>query len=270
MRRNLLYMPLLAAVLLFASGSSCSNKHFTPETPDTPDAPVTPGKYKPVMGAVTEINTTCKEPSGICLAPKGDGFLVASDDDGIHHVTWTGTTTNFYNGKFDCEGVTIDPKTKDVYYVVENKQEVHRLVAPDYKKDELICIISDVGLGTNDGLEGITWYKDGSLLIGNQKKPVVLITYSLTKGETSRYDLSSGSLKEIADLCYDSVRDVLWIADSKNRTINLCDTKGNVVETYSVSFIDNAEGLCVDHSSNCIWVCDDTTGKIYKISFTNL
>ena len=196
-------MPLLAAVLLFASGSSCSNKHFTPETPDTPDAPVTPGKYKPVMGAVTEINTTCKEPSGICLAPKGDGFLVASDDDGIHHVTWTGTTTNFYNGKFDC------------------KQEVHRLVAPDYKKDELICIISDVGLGTNDGLEGITWYKDGSLLIGNQKKPVVLITYSLTKGETSRYDLSSGSLKEIADLCYDSVRDVLWIADSKNRTINL-------------------------------------------------
>lgn len=261
MRRNLIYFPLLAAALILAPGSSCSHKHFTPEKDEV--------IYKPIMGEHTIVNTTCEEPSGICLAPNGDGFLVASDQDGIHHITWNGTTTNFYNGKFDCEGVTIDPQTKDVYYVVERKQEVHRLVAPDYKKDELICVINE-GLGTNDGLEGITWYKDRTLLIGNQKKPVVLIKYSLDKGEISRRDLSSGPLKEIADLCYDPVRDVLWIADSKSRTINLCNLNGDLLQSYSVSFIDNGEGVYVDHAHSCIWVSDDTTSKIYKINFTNL
>ena len=270
MRRNLIYLTLMATVFAFASGSSCSSKHFSTEILETPDTDVTPENYKPVMGNYSEIKTTCREPSGLCLAPNGDGFLVASDENGIYHVAWSGKTTDFYNGKFDCEGVTIDPKTKDVYYVVENKQEVHRLVAPDYKKDELLCIISDIGLGTNDGLEGITWYKDRTLMIGNQKKPVVLIHHSLDKGEVKRYDLSLSSLKEIADLCYDPVRDVLWIADSKSRTINLCTTEGKVMATYSVSFIDNGEGIYVDHAHSCIWVCDDTTGKIYKISFTGL
>ncbi len=264
MRHSRTLLAILAASLVLAAGSACSHKHLTPETPDTPE------NYRPVMGNYSEINTTCSEPSGLCLAPNGDGFLVASDANGIHHVTWTGATTSFYNSKIDCEGVTIDPKTKDVYYVFENKQEVHRLVAPDYKKDELLYVVKDVGLGTNDGLEGITWYKDNTLLIGNQKKPVVLITYSLEKGETGRKDLTGSSLMEIADLCYDPVRNVLWIADSKSRTINLCTTEGKVMATYSVSFIDNGEGIYVDHAHSCIWVCDDTTGKIYKINFTNL
>ena len=264
MRVNKLILTLAAAVLI-AAVSSCSHKHLSPESSlDTPE------NYKPVMGNYSEINTTCEEPSGLCLAPDGNGFLVASDANGIYHVTWTGATAGFHNGKFDCEGVTIDPKTKDVYYIIENKQEVHRLVAPDYKKDELICVISDVGLGTNDGLEGITWYKDRTLLIGNQKKPVVLIKYSLDKGEISRRDLSSGPLKEIADLCYDPVRNVLWIADSKSRTINLCNLNGDLLQSYSVSFIDNGEGVYVDHAHSCIWVSDDTTSKIYKINFTNL
>lgn len=264
MRVNKLILTLAAAVLI-AAVSSCSHKHLSPESsPDTPE------NYKPVMGNYSEINTTCEEISGLCLAPNGDGFLAASDENGINHITWKGITTDFYNGHFDCEGVTIDPKTKDVYYIIENKQEVHRLVAPDYKKDELICVISDVGLGTNDGLEGITWYKDRTLLIGNQKKPVVLIKYSLDKGEISRRDLSSGPLKEIADLCYDPVRNVLWIADSKSRTINLCNLNGDLLQSYSVSFIDNGEGVYVDHAHSCIWVSDDTTSKIYKINFTNL
>lgn len=99
---------------------------------------------------------------------------------------------------------------------------------------------------------------------------MVLIRYSLDKGEISRRDLSSTSLKEIADLCYDPVRDVLWIADSKNRTINLCNLNGDVIQSYGVPFIDNGEGLYVDHTHNCIWVSDDTTSKIYRISFSNL
>ena len=222
------------------------------------------------MGEVSDIDTTCPELSGLCLAPDGKGFLAASDANGVHHVSWTGETTDFFvqEGWFDCEGVTVDPKTKDVYYAFETKQEVRRLSYPDYDDAELVCIIEDVGLGTNNGLEGITWYKDRTFFIGNQYDPILLIRYSLDKGELSRKELTG--LSEIAELCYDPMRDVLWISDSNKRTINLCTVEGEILAIYPIPFIDNGEGLCVDHAHSCIWVSDDTTSKIYRISFKGL
>ena len=63
---------------------------------------------------------------------------------------------------------------------------------------------------------------------------------------------------------------MLWIADSEQHNINLCTTDGDVLMTYPVPFIDNGESLYVDHVNDCIWVGDDTTSKIYKISFYGL
>ena len=225
--------------------------------------------YRPVMGKVEEVQTTCPEVSGLCLAPDGAGMLAASDENGVYRVSWTGETTEFYTEKeLDCEGVTIDPVTKDVYYIVEGVQELRRLAAPDYKEPELLFVLRDAGFGTNSGLEGITWYKDGILLIGNQMEPNLLVRYSLSDGELSRRVLTDTD--EIADLYYDPVRDVLWIADSERRTINVCTLEGDVLVSYPVPFIDNGEGLYVDHARGCVWVGDDTTSKLYRISFGNL
>ena len=225
--------------------------------------------YRPVMGEVETVRTTAPEVSGVCPSPDGKGLLVASDEDGIYQVSLSGETLPFYiEDGMDCEAVTIDPKTRDVYYVVEGKQEVRRLKAPKYKKSELLYVLKDAGYGTNSGLEGLTWYQDGTLLVGNQDSPNLLVTYSLKKGEISRRVLTD--TKEIADLCYDPVRDVLWIADSDARTINLCTLEGDVLKSFPVPFIDNGEGLYVDHENQCIWVGDDTTSKLYKIHFSNL
>ena len=228
---------------------------------------VSPSAYMPKMGSYTTLNTTCPEVSGLCLAPDGSGLLAASDERGVYHISWDGQTTEFYTeNHMDCEGVTIDPATGDVYFVVERKQEVNRLPAP-YKKPELLGVISEVGLLTNDGLEAVTYYKNGTLLVGNQRKPVRLMRFA--NGQViDRHDLTG--VTEIADLCYDPVHDVLWIADSEERTINLCTLDGEVMATWNVPFIDNGESICIDHERSCIWVGDDTTSKIYRINFENL
>ncbi|MCR5352466.1 MAG: histidine-type phosphatase [Bacteroidales bacterium] len=224
----------------------------------------------PVMGEATIVQTSCPEVSGLSLRPDGDGLLAASDENGLYSIDWNGETNPFFVTKtwMDCEAVTMDPQTRDVYYVVEGKQEVRRLRGPNYDKSELITVISEVGMGTNSGLEAITWAGDGILLIGNQANPSRLFRYSLRDGILARTDLTC--VDDISDLYYDPVRDRLWIADSERRTVEYCTPEGEVLATYPVPFIENGEGLYVDHAHQCIWVGDDTTSRLYKISFSNL
>ena len=44
--------------------------------------------------------------------PDGSGFIAASDENGVYHVSWTGETVPLYVSDkwLDCEGVTIDPE----------------------------------------------------------------------------------------------------------------------------------------------------------------
>lgn len=262
MRSSFLCAALAAAALL-CTANSCGNGKQLPGQPVN--------SYKPVMGAYTTVDTSCPEVSGLCLAPDGNGLLAASDENGVYRISFSGETTPLYVEKrgLDCEGVTADPETGDVYFVVERRQELRRLRAPEYKESELLTTITDVGYRTNSGLEAITWLGDGTLLLGNQDKPRLLIRYSLTEGITGRTEIQEG-IKDISDLCYDPVRKALWIADSELRTINLCTLEGKVLATYPVPFIDNGEGLCVDHARQCIWVGDDTTNKLYRIQFDQL
>ena len=225
--------------------------------------------YRPVMGEVTTIQTTVPEVSGLCAAPAGDGMLAASDDNGVYHVAWDGTTTEFFNSHMDCEGVTIDPETKDVYFIVERRQEVRRLKSPGHNDSELLTTIKDVGYRTNSGLEGVTFYKDGTVLVGNQANPVLLMCYS-PKEDKMLWQKELDFTSEIADLYYDSVRDMLWVADSERHEFYLCTAGGEKLATYPMPDIDNGEGLFVDHANGCIWIGDDTTSKIYRISFKGL
>ena len=226
------------------------------------------------MGGYTTISTTGIQGfSGICLAPDGSGFIAASDRGGVYKVSFSGEATPLYvetaGFGLDCEGVTLDPATGDVYFVLEReKQEVRRVKAPDYSESEVLAVINE---GTfNSGLEAITWMGDGTLMVGNQANPCLLLRLSATDGSIISRREITGGITDISDLCYDSERNALWIADSETKTINLCDLNGNVQKSYSMSFIDNGEGLFVDRERQCIWVSDDTTANIYKISFSNL
>ena len=228
------------------------------------------------MGGYTTISTTGIEGfSGICLAPDGSGFIAASDRGGVYKVSFSGEASTLYvetaGYGLDCEGVTVDPATGDVYFVLEReKQEVRQVRAPEYSESEVLAVITEVSSSSNSGLEAITWMGDGTLMVGNQANPRLLLRLSATDGSiVSRTEITTG-ITDISDLCYDPVRNALWIPDSELRTINLCTLEGKVIASYPVPFIDNGESLYVDRDHQCIWVGDDTTSKLYKISFKNL
>ena len=105
------------------------------------------------MGGYTTLSTTGIQGfSGICLAPDGSGFIAASDRGGVYKVSFSGEATPLYvetdGFGLDCEGVTLDSATGDVYLVLEREKQ-------------------EVRMG------------DGTLMVGNQANPCLLLRITL-------------------------------------------------------------------------------------------
>ena len=124
----------------------------------------------------------------------------------------------------------------------------------------------------NSGMEGITWYK-GDLYVGSQSGATLWrYTVSGTKKWKKQLGSIAPGIQEVGDLFYDSQTDLLWVADSEAHKLFVFDGEATKLKAiYDVSFIGNAESVCVDHARKCVWVGDDgSTSKIYKIAFTGL
>ena len=81
-------------------------------------------------------------------------------------------------------------------------------------------------------------------------------------GETSQ-------IEEVAGLFYDAKKDWLWVTDSDAAKLFIFSVgEFDLLASYDVSFIDNAESICVDRAHNCVWVgSDEDSPRLYKISF---
>ena len=111
------------------------------------------------------------------------------------------------------------------------------------------------------------YYKDDILLVGSQQD-ANLWQYRKDGTMISKISLSSFA-SEIAGLCYEPQEDLLWVADSKKAMIFICTVEGELLASYPVPFIDNAESVCVDRERNCIWVgSDEDATRLYKIDFS--
>ena len=138
------------------------------------------------------------------------------------------------------EGITVDPATEDIYLAIEGEQKVCRLEAPDYE--------------------------DGIVFIGSQRE-ANLWQYKLDGTMVSKISLSDFA-SEIAGLCYDPEGNWLWITDSNRAKLYVCTVEGELLATYDLSGIENAESVCVDRDRNCVWIgSDEEFPKLFRYSF---
>lgn len=223
----------------------------------------------PVKGAYEKYTVKMQELSGLCLHTDGSFLWGVGDQGVLAKVGFDASMEKVYGKGIDMESVTIDPQTNDLYLGCEPNY-VYRIPAPDYNTHEEVFRVEEAKGYGNSGIEGISWYKDGLILVGTQVG-AYMWAYRLDGTPVWRKSMGTVALgmKEIADICYDPVKDQIWIIDSETQSIYLFN--GDATEhlaTYKVSYGGNCESLYIDYANNCIWMADDTDeSKLFKIEF---
>lgn len=195
--------------------------------------------------------------------------------------------------KRDLEAVCVDRTTGDIYLGQERKTEnkkdehpliyagnsIYKLAAPDYIEESLIVSFDDSLIQPNNSaIEGLTILDNGHFLVGREGSRIkkgtftpALIEWSADEGIIAVKEMPD-SLMQVADVVYDKERKNLWITDSDIRKqLYLCSMEGEILSTYDIPFINNAEAICIDRSRSCIWIgSDEKPSKLYRIQFDNL
>lgn len=222
----------------------------------------------PVIGEYKVYSVDINELSGLCMN-KDKTYLLSCGDKGvIKSISFNGETQDIWTMASDMEGITSDPTTGDVYLAIEGLQEVHKLAAPAFSSQTRVFAVKDAvdGYYDNSGLEAVEYYEDGVLFVGSQKG-ANLWQYDLDGTMLSNVSLSSFA-SEIAGLCYEPETGWLWVTDSKKSKIFICNPNGTLIASYDISFIDNAESICVDRSRGYVWVgSDEDDTKLYRFDF---
>ena len=223
----------------------------------------------PVMGARTVFEVDVEELSGLCLTLDGTALLSCGDQGVVKQISFDGKVSEIWSHDADMEGITIDPDTGHMYLAVEGSQKVYRLDAPDYTKHSSVIYVQEAidENYSNGGLEGISYYKDDLLFVGSQQEANLWV-YRFDGTMVSKVSLSDFA-DEIAGLCYDPVADWLWVVDSNFINIYICTVDGELLATYDLGGIENAESICVDRENRCVWIgSDEDLPKLYRYSFT--
>lgn len=271
-------LELLLASLICAS--ACSASDTTPEFKDKVAADEGDNKTEnvtgmPVMGSYTKYNINVEEVSGLCLNADKTALLACGDQGVLKEINPDNMNVKtIWTRDADLEGITLDPRNNNLYLGIEYSQKVYQLDAPDYQKHSSIIYVQEAidKEYNNSGVEGIAYYKDDMVFIGTQWGANLWI-YKLDGTMVSKTSLSNFA-DEVAGLDYDPVEGWLWVIDSNYKKIYLCDVvekpfSVKLLATYDVSFISNAESICVDRDRNCVWVgSDESSPKLYKFNFT--
>lgn len=266
-------LELLLASLLCVT--ACSGNEPAPEfkdkvAADEGDNKVENASGMPVMGSYTKYSVDVEEISGICLNADKTALLACGDQGILKEINPDNMEVKtIWTRDADLEGITLDPRNNNLYLAIEYSQKVYQLDAPDYQKHSSIIYVQEaIDKGyNNSGLEGIAYYKEDMVFIGSQWGANLWV-YKLDGTMVSKTSLSDFA-DEIAGLDYDPVADWLWVVDSNYKKFYICTVKGKLLATYDVSFISNAESICVDRDRGCVWIgSDESNPKLYKFNFT--
>lgn len=243
--------------------------------------------------------------SGITFSPDSKSFITVFNSAGMYYMDipskkdkelrvrplWA-YKAQFSDGKRDMEAVTVDRVSGDIYFAQERStysketagilyqgNTLYKMSAPDYAAVSAVETFGKEYVPNNNfTFEGLAWMGGDKFLLGREgdskgEYPAAIFEYTVGTGVTRIVDVSSWT-RQVADIYYDEQSGYLWITDSDyDRKLYMVKADGSYepVAEYDISFIENAEGICVDHKRHCIWIAsDEEPSKLYKLKFKKL
>ncbi len=207
-----------------------------------------------------------KEPSGLAVHHDGKSLWTVSDKDGsIFRLGLNGKIlAHIKTSSKDLEGITALGDS-NLAVISERKREVHV-----YSLDGILRKKIELPLKgkKNKGIEGITCNPDnGHFFILNEDKPKKL--YELDSDFTIVYEKKLKFSKDLSGICYDSVRNELWIISDESKLIARCTLKGDLVREYGAG-VKSIEGVAVStvkksdgQFQSKLYVVSDSESKLY-------
>jgi len=262
------------------------------ETLQPDDTPRSDNDGYPVFRDFQMAKVKVNELSGLRLSQNEDFVWGVGDSGDLVKFSLSIDNPNIsneysYNDKKsgkDLEGITIyrdsEGPNKDLLvckepnYVLRIREEA----TGKYKVETLFEVEEAKDFG-NDGIEGITYYKDDIVYLGSQKNTTLWKYNIKTKEKIEKILLKDvkKEITEVADIYYDYDKDRLWLLDSEIFTIFILTGDGKeYLKKYNlkeiIEDIDNPEALTVDHKNGVVWIGCDTgkTSRLYKLNFENL
>lgn len=240
----------------------------------------------PEIGKATKYSVAIGDLSGLCLSKDKDFIWAAGNSGSLGKIAFDGTISDVHSIGGDDEGITLDPETGILYIAQEPYVVASIEPGSDFSyegKAKAKFKIYEAHDYSNSGMEGITYYKDGLIYCGMQtgaelylcdlNAPVNEKLHTTIVWVKSLSKLHP-QIREVGGLFYDELTDWLWVTDSESRKLfALSGDAEQMLGSYSVKQIGNAESICVDHAHSCIWVGHDPDGNpssLYKIEFTGL
>lgn len=206
--------------------------------------------------------TEVGELSSLCLNQKKDGLYAVGDEGEVFEIGFDGKTRKILMKKDGRDWEGVDCQCDDILLMEETESTIYRLSGD--RLSEVAKISVPGGGVSGKGPEGIM-YVNGLVFVGNQAQPARIVKYNLAQDKTEGwFDIKFVS-KNISDLCYDSVDNTMWVIDSKGPAFYHCTLEGTLIATYRIPFVEQAEGLAVDHAQGTVWVGCDKTSKLYRI-----
>lgn len=250
---------VLAAAAVFCCGCLTDVAFATDDLPSEG-----PGAAKTIdVAAPQEVcKTQVKELSGLCFNAARDGFYAVGDEGAVYETDLAGNTRKvLYEGKnHDWEGVDFDGSS--IWLIDETESTLYTLSDGILKKVAKVEIPG--GGAAGKGPEGIMC-KGDTVYVANQAQPTRIVKYCRSTGTvTGAVDIKFVT-KFLSDLCYDPTDNTMWIVDSKGPAFYHCTLDGQLLATYNIPFVEQAEALVVDSRDSIAWVGCDVTSTIYKI-----
>lgn len=243
MKKKIILMLVLIFIMLVIIYNYSSSNGFTNKT----------------LHPITTIALHVPEPSGLHYEKSSNSLWTVSDENStIYNISLEGKilSTLTVDG-FDLEGITI---IKDSILVTILERDRSVVFLNKLGKEKSKYSLSLEGK-PNKGLEGIAYNPNKSILyVLNEKNPGMLITIDSTGSITSKNILDFAS--DFSGLCYNDIKDELWIISDENEAIFKCSSNGSLLAKYSVN-IEQIEGIAIDFEDSKLYVISDPLEKLY-------